>query len=505
MSRTSNSIKFVIASAACQIIILVCGLILPPMLIAQYGSDVNGLLNLVKQLMSYFSIVCLGLGASAQVALYKPIANSDWKEINAILAAARHLYNLSGLFFSLLIILSSLIVPLLIKTDIPTMDVISVILITGIGSICEYVIISKYKVFLCANQQQYINSRITAEGIILNTLVTVALIKLKCNIVIIQVGASVVYVLRLLYTIRYVKKHFPQISFHNQKAAFDKLKNRWSAFSYQLSRMIITLSPMIIVSIVGSLSDASVFSIYFMVYSSLAMIAGIFSSGMQAPFGDIIAQNENHTLKNAFASYEFLYTFILSVCFICSTLLMTSFVGSYIENTDGVNYIRPNFSLAMCLSFFISNLRIPFTTLIEAKGLFKINNRYNLVEALSFIVLSIILMHYQGLLGIGIAGILTGAPRTLHYILYCKAHFGEAINVMKTIIKFFLTLALTMLLYHFIRPAQANNVFSWILQSIPVVILLTAAILVLDIIIDRKSFSLVWDRMKSILRKQTLI
>ena len=167
MSRTSNSIKMVLASTLCQIVIFVCGLILPPFLISQYGSEVNGLLNLVKQLMSYFSIVSIGLGISAQVALYKPIADKDWKAINVVLATVKYFYNISGIIFAILVFFSSAIIPFVINSTIPTYDVILIILITGIGSISEYVIISKYKLFLSANQRQYINSYITAEGILL--------------------------------------------------------------------------------------------------------------------------------------------------------------------------------------------------------------------------------------------------------------------------------------------------------------------------------------------------
>lgn len=484
----------VIASTLCQVVVLVCGLILPPLLISQYGSEVNGLLNLVKQLMSYFGIVCLGLGVSAQVALYKPIADNDWKGINAILAAAKHFYNISGLLFACLIFLSSAIVPFVVDSNIPTLDIVLVILITGIGSISEYVIISKYKVFLSANQKQYINSRITAEGILLNTIVSVLLIKCNCSIIIIQLGSSIVYVLRLLYTIRYVKKNYPLISFSAEKPALEKMQNRWSAFSYQLSRMIITLSPMIIVSIVASLSDASVFSVYFMVFSSLAMIAGIFACGLQAPFGNIIAKNETETLKKAFSSFEFLYSLVLSICFCCGMLLMISFVGSYIHNGDGVDYIRPWFSFFMCISFFVTNSRIPFTTLVEAKGLFKVNNKYNLWEAVAFIACSIPMVYYWGIIGIAIAGVVTGIPRTLHYIIYCRKVFGEVISVFRLLSKSVLTVSLSSCLYFFLHPTVEDNVFQWFLYAIPYVLVAIISVVVLHIAIDYRAFRILLKR-----------
>lgn len=498
MSRTSNSIKMVIASTLCQVVVLVCGLILPPLLISQYGSEVNGLLNLVKLLMSYFGIVCLGLGVSAQVALYKPLADKDWKAINAVLAAAKHFYNVSGAIFAAFIFASSAIVPFIIDTNIPVLDIVLVILITGIGSISEYVIISKYKVFLSANQKQYINSRITAEGILLNTIVSVLLIKCNCSIIIIQLGSSIIYVLRLLYTIRYVKNNYPLISFSSEKPVLDKMQNRWSAFSYQLSSLIIDLSPMIIVSVVGSLSDASVFSVYFMIFSSLAMIAGVFSSGLQAPFGDIIARNETTALKNAFTSFEFLYTLILSICFCCGMLLITSFVGSYIHNTDGVEYVLPSFAVLMSLTFYFRTFRRPFTTIVEAKGLFKQNNRYNLFEALLFVLLSILFVRLWGIIGIALAGITSGLPRTIHYLYYCYLNFDGIVSVFKISLKLVLTVCLSLLLYVFLQPEPHDNVLIWMLHSIPLLFITCISVTILHIAIDYSSFKSVYQR---ILRK----
>lgn len=494
MSRTSNSIKMVLASTLCQIVIFVCGLILPPFLISQYGSEVNGLLNLVKQLMSYFSIVSIGLGISAQVALYKPIADKDWKAINVVLATVKYFYNISGIIFAILVFFSSAIIPFVINSTIPTYDVILIILITGIGSISEYVIISKYKLFLSANQRQYINSYITAEGILLNTIVCVLLIEYKCSIIIIQLASSIVYILRLMYTISYVKKNYPLISFTAEKPVLDKMKNKWSAFSYQISRMIINLSPMIIVSVVGSLKDASVFSVYYMVFSSLTMIAGIFSSGIQAPFGDIIAKNETDTLKNAFASFEFLYTLILSICFSCAMILMNSFVGSYIHNKDSVNYILPAFSFCMCISFFVTNYRIPYTTLVEAKGLFKVNNIYNLVEAVFFVISSIFMANLYGLLGVALAGVVTGLPRTILYIIYCKRYFGKTVNVFRILIKLCVTIIASSVLYYLFKPSVCENVFQWIFSAIPYIVICMILILVLHILIDFNSFVFICKR-----------
>jgi len=484
MSRTKNSVRMIIASTVCQIVILVCGLILPPLFIKHFGSEVNGFVNLVKQLMSYFGVVCLGLGVSAQVALYKPLSEQDWKQINKILVTAKCFFERSSIYFLILVLLSSVLFPYVLETQIKWYDISSIIIITGIGSVCEYVVITKYKVFLAAAQRQYINSKVTAEGILLNTIVSIFLIYLDCNIIIIQIASTAIYILRLLVTVRYVKRHFPRLSFDQEKPDYNVLKDRWKAFFYQLSGIIINLSPIIIVSFVGNLKDASVFSIYFMIFSSLAMIANIFSSGLSAPFGDIIVSGDTQKLKESFAVFEFMYTTVLTCCFFIICIIICSFVGSYIHNEDGVEYVIPPFAYLMSVYFFIKNFRIPFTTLVEAKGLFDINSKYNMIEAIIFVIFSIVLVWMWGIIGIAIAGIISSLPRTLLYIYFCKKKFNGAFNSLILVIKFTVILIIGTMGFLCLSPQIKDTIFSWIISIIPYILFGIFVSFVVNIILD---------------------
>lgn len=489
MTRTSNSIKMVLASATNQIVAIVCGFILPPLFIAHFGSEVNGLLNTVKQMLSYFSIVCLGLGSAAQVALYKPIADDDWKRINSVLAATKHFFYQSGIVFAALVLTGSFIFPFLLRTNIPFLDIVLIILITGVGSLCEYVIVAKYKVFLSAHQQNYVNSRITTEGIALNTLISIILIYADCSVIFIQVGATFVYILRLMLTIRYVRTFYPKLSFTAEKRNDDALKDRWTAFSYQVAGFIISLSPTIVIGTLCSLSDVSVYSIYFMLFSALMMIAGIFSAGLSAPFGDMIAKNEIGSMNTAFRCYEFVYTTIMYICFVLAAVLLPSFVNAYIHNNDGVNYVLPVFSILMCFNYISQCVRTPFKTIIEAKGLFRDNYKANLIEAFAFVIISVLFVFSWGLNGIAIAGIVTSLPRSLKYLTDCCSLLTSENSLKRFMAKQILNLLFSMALYYLFRESlKADTLALWLLNVIPYAMALCFLTLLFNIMIDFKSF-----------------
>lgn len=69
------------ASFITQIVNIITNFILPPLLIATYGSQINGLVTTIKQLMSYIKLVGAGISVATTHSLYKPIAKQDHKKL----------------------------------------------------------------------------------------------------------------------------------------------------------------------------------------------------------------------------------------------------------------------------------------------------------------------------------------------------------------------------------------------------------------------------------------
>ena len=143
--RDIKKIKYnLIVGIASQIIILLLGIIVPKLVLTNYGSEINGLLSSVTNIYAYIAIVEAGIAASACQALYKPIVNNEQKDINAILSATNKYYHKTGIIYLLLIFLFSLSFPLFIKTDISYLTVLLVILFNGFGNVVNYFFHGKY-------------------------------------------------------------------------------------------------------------------------------------------------------------------------------------------------------------------------------------------------------------------------------------------------------------------------------------------------------------------------
>ena len=466
--RTKNVIKIIISSTILQIIIALSGIILPRLLIQHYGSEVNGLVSSVKQMIAYFSMVSLGLGAASSVALYKPLEENNTEEINAILSATRIFFNRTGYVFATLVSILTVIYPLAVNNSKGVAVTASIVFILGIGGISEYIIVSKYRILLIADQKNYIVSWITAQGIVINTIVSIILIYFKASIVLIQIVSTIVYILRLLITKKYVKRLYPKVDYHAQPK-FSAISGRWDALGYQLPNMVISYTPIILITLFIGLKSASIYSVYNMIYSSIAMIVSIFSAGINASFGNVIVKADREILQKSYDTYAYIFK-IMSFAFYTIALVLTiPFLKIYIVNTDGVDYIIPFVAIGFAVSGLFRSIRIAPVTLVEAAGKFRDNKVFNVIEAMSNVLLSILLINRFGITGILFASSLTALIRSIMYVVYTEKNIlsrkcgKELINIFANII---MAVVLIITANHIIQSIKISNFFEWTVSAI---------------------------------------
>lgn len=106
MMRERKLAKNTISSLIFQVTTIVSGFILPRLILKQYGSSVNGLVNSIAQFLSIISFLELGVGAVVQSTLYKPLAENDNVQVSKILASAEKFFkNLARILIIYIIIL----------------------------------------------------------------------------------------------------------------------------------------------------------------------------------------------------------------------------------------------------------------------------------------------------------------------------------------------------------------------------------------------------------------
>ena len=124
--------KNILASALPQIASLISGLILPSLIIRNFGSEINGLVSSTKTIASYISIVGAGIATAVTQALYVPVAKKDVVSINGMLHAANTMFQRIGIVYCAILLIISSIYPLIIHTSLRNSSVFLLLIVIGI-------------------------------------------------------------------------------------------------------------------------------------------------------------------------------------------------------------------------------------------------------------------------------------------------------------------------------------------------------------------------------------
>lgn len=456
----------VLSNLTLQCVTALCGFILPPLIIREFGSTVNGMVSSITQCIAYLNLVEAGVGGAAIAALYKPLAEHNCDRCNAILSATKRFYNRSGLIFTLLIFTLSFVYPFFVGDQISRFDAAFMVLILGISGVAEFFLIGKYRVLLTADRHTYVLSIIQIFAVICNTAVSVFLIRCGGGILVVKLCASVVYLCRYLFIAVYVRKRYRQMRFDKNPdvLAISQSKN---VMVHQVGSLIVRNSPVLIITIFCTLKDVSVYSVYAMVFFAIKQILLSFSNGIEAFLGNSLVKNSLKVTHQNFSHYETLFFALVFWVYVLALLLCIPFMRLYTRTMTDAEYIQPLAAFLFVVVGVFDHLRTPGDKLISAAGHFKQTQFRSLLEAGINLVCSIIFTLFFGWKGVLLGSVCSYLYRSFDIIFYASRHILRIFPVA-SLTKFLCFLVLSFLVYRgfSVWNLQMQTYMQWILSAL---------------------------------------
>ena len=173
----------------------------------------------------------------------------------------------------------------------------------------------------------------------------------------------------LLYVI-YSKDYKPLIKKVKNNAF--KIPNRGYLLVNQIAMQAITSLPVILVSLIGGLSVASVFSVYFIVYTMVKMVLNTMELSVSAVFGNLTVSRGADDEKRVFNLLEFIFVAIGAFLCVCSAFLYVPFIYVYTNsNTLDVDYIYPAVAYGLVALAVLFCATQPYLTLTNSHGYYR--------------------------------------------------------------------------------------------------------------------------------------
>ena len=500
--RSKKALLNIVSNLILQVIIVLYGFIVPKIIIGHFGSDVNGLVTSITQFLAYITLLESGFGPVVKAALYKPIADNDQKSIANILHKTEKFFKTIAIIFLIYIFVLCFLYPLLVIKDFEWVYTISLIVIIGISTFAEYFFGMTYRLFLQAEQKTYVISAIQIITYLLAIVIIVLSVKAGMNIHIVKLISGIVFLLRPLLQNYYVKKKY-NIKLEIADNNYD-LKQKWDGLAQHIASVIHENTDVTILTIFKTLSEVSVYSVYYLVVKGIKSMIQSFTSGIDATFGDMIARNEKKNLQKKFGVYEVIYNTISVFTFTCAIILIVPFISVYTSGISDANYIRQTFGILIVISEYIWAIRLPYNSVVLAAGHFKETRTGAWIECITNIVISIILVNKFGLVGVTIGTIVAMTIRTIEFIYHTNKYILDRsiwYSIKNLLIVIFETIIIVFISSYI--PFLSNvNYINWLINALMVVAISIIIIFSINVFAYKSEILDVFQLLKKILKKK---
>lgn len=415
-----NNIRInTISSLSLQMSSLISGLLLPRLILATFGSDINGLTSSISQFLNFFSVFEGGISGVVLAALYGPSATNDNKKISEIVFAANRFLRKLGIGFVIYALVLAVFYPF--SNKIFTWGFTSsLVIILSISSFIQYYFSIVPQLIVRADNKVYVYNIVGIIFNILNILLTIICINVLPEIHFVKLISAQVFLIQPIVLNMYIYKHF-EID-RNSRADEGIIENRWSGFGINIANIITTNTDVIILTLFSTLKSVSVYSIYFGVVNAIKNLLMSFGLGYQSVLGQKIAQKDEEGINHYFDQYEFLSFNLAGIAFSCCICLIVPFVMIYTDGVTDTNYRQVLFSFLICLAMYVLCIREPYIQATYTAGRFKETQNYAYVEAGLNIIISIILVNAYGLIGVAAGTVISALFRYIATVVYLSKH-----------------------------------------------------------------------------------
>ena len=500
--RSRKAIYNISSSFVLQLVIILYGFIVPKLIISNFGSSTNGLVSSITQFLSYIALLESGFGPVVKATLYKPIANKDKKAITNILASSEKFFRVISRIFILYIIILGFLYPILVNKEFSFIFSASLIGIISISSFFEYYFGMTYNLFLQSEQKNYISSIIQTVLYAINIALVVVLIKFNASIHIIKLLTGIVFVVRPLLQNYYVKKKY-NINLKDADKNYS-IKQKWDGLIQHIAYVIHMNTDVTVLTVFSTLTDVSIYSVYYMVVRGIRSIIQSFTNGIDSIFGDMLAKKETENIGDKFSLYESLYFTIVTIIYSCTIVLIVPFISVYTRNVSDANYIRPLFAYLLVISEILLAIRLPSSSITLAAGHFKETKIGACIEAIINITVSIVFVSKYGLIGVVIGTIASILIRTMEFVFHANKYILQRniIKSLKRILLICIEISITFFLYNRFYTFSGTSYFTWFVNAIAIFIVELIVILAINSMFYYKEYRSIFALTKKMFRNR---
>ena len=236
----------------------------------------------------------------------------------------------------------------------------------------------------------------------------------------------------------------------------------------------------------ATLSDVSIYSVYYLVVKGVKQLFLSMTNGITALIGELWAKQELDELNKTFSWTEWTIHTGTTFVFGLTAILIVPFVEVYTNGIHDANYIQPLFAALIVAANAGHCLRLPYNIVILAAGHYKQTQNNYITVAVINIVVSVATVKVLGLIGVAIGTLVAMAYQTIWMAIYDSKHLIKwpirsflkqvFVDILTVVIGFFATRMIIM---------QGMSYLAWIVLAVKTTIMWGIIAVVINLIFYR--------------------
>ena len=496
--RTAANAIFQVLSIFIQSFLV---LIVTREIIANIGSDYNGISSTATQLLTFLTIIEGGFTLASLVKIYKPYGENDYNILNKYLSLSNKKFHFIAVLYLIVGSVISFGYAPFVKTDVSYLVTVTIILLSVFSSAFSVYYVSAYRLIYQVSQSEYIIYMIQIITNVFMYVTEIIVVRVTKNIIAARICVTVFQIINGLIIGIVAKRMFKYINLKHDTDGV-VITGTKDVFVSKICGFVFSSSSVLFISTFVGTAYTSVYAVY---NSVLAVIANVINSFLIAPrnaLGQMISEEDNR-LKSVFNEYEFISSLSMTILFSVTLALITPFVNLYTRGVADINYIDTILAVLLILNSVFQMIHIPSGTCLEVSGRFKVIKRIQGAAAIIIIFLSIVGAYTYGIYGILIAKLITSIFLCVAEILYTRKKI-----LMCSVCEFFKVNLPSLITGSLLAVFEFNyfltidiSIIQFVIYGFVLVIINSAALILVNIVLNRMLLINSVKRIKNLIRR----
>ena len=487
---STNGIKNAGFGILAQFLTIGIGIIIPRLVLVNLGSESNGLLSSVGNILTYMSLLEAGVGTATLQALYKPCATHDHDSANSIMAATDYFYRRTGRIYLIIVLIITIVYTFAVNTELPRRVVFAVVLLSGLSGVISYFFQGKLKIFLSAEGKAYVNINITTAVQVATSITKAILLYKGFGVVQVQVSVFIFNLIQMLVYLIYIKRHYPWLNV-NVKPDFDAISQRNAVLIHQVAGLIFSNTDVLLLTAFVGLKEVSVYSMYAMIYGMVKALAVVIYESYTYALGQSY-YTDKHRFMKLFDAYEVFSIMVTFSLYCICRIIINPFLMLYTEGVNDIQYVDLYLPWLFALFYLLHNGRTSSATLINIAQQFENTKWRSILESVINLTVSIICVNKFGIYGVLMGTIAALLYRTNDMIIYAS-HILERscwVTYKRWLLNILAFFGLSFTIDRF--TISAGNYIQLICSAVLVSILVVIVFITVNFVAERESVLLVF-------------